>query len=411
MSNSIWHLVSSAVLSFTVSGCAVMPPLHARLEHNGTLRCYPELSPPEGKATCEISSAARVGNTVVFANDKPIDGIGKSPVFSYPLITNNDSAKPPFSLGEENIIYLTAKPLQVATKYESLTVTPDGGWVIAATAFDRYKPGKENYNMLLAWPQKDWNAAYMVTLEGAKSDSANSVISLRKKLADALGGPKYFKIEGLTTIPAESESDKAVAKSTGKLLFGVREVGESFESPKYVIKIIQASYFLGEDKRLHLKDDFKLVADYTGKLAQTLPAAQQHDLALSSMEFDQDRQVLYLLTSYEEDKGENPKPDSIGTFLWVLPLADLYKAEALPQLIQYGVADCPIPRQGRENSTCPFAFKAHKAEGLALLGKNRVLVVFDDDRIVTKLQPEDGHAERDRKVESETGYQIIELKP
>ena len=386
-------------LTLSLSGCAA--PLQATLKQSGTIRCFQEQNRPEGKTSCELSAAVRVDNTVVFANDKPIPGIGKSPVFSLSLSQQeNNTAHPVYALDTKHISYFAEPAFNNASKLESLTVTPDGKWVVAATGFDRYKPGQEGYNTLLAWPAEDWHAVKTVISPSQGPDAKDSV-SLREKFKQVLGGSEYFKIEGLAAIPAKDGSGQ------GRLLFGVRETGADYKNPNHVIQIIQAGYHISGDKRLQLHDDFKLVADYTDQLKSAHP--DKHTLGLSSIEYDQYHDRLYLLTSYEEVNAEEPPPESLGAYLWTLPLADLGKTGSSPQPILVDPASCQQPKtNGKPLESCPLEFKSHKAEGLAVLDSKQILVVFDDDRAKTQVQSEDGQ-QHERKPESESGYEIIEL--
>jgi len=384
------HLAFIAlIIAVSLPSCASQ----AVVKHYGTLQCFQANDPPEGKVSCEVSASAKVDNHIIFANDKPIQGKNKSAVFSMPL---NITDGKPRAVSSADIQYFNAPAFNKATKYESLTVTPDGKWVMAATAFDRYKPGQEGYNMLLAWPAQKWQDVKLI-LGMNQNSAASDSVALRDEFKRVLGGAAYFKIEGLAAIPSDN-------KNQGNLLLGVREIGQDYEHPEYVIKLIKVSYHEDSEHRLRLNNDFKLI-DYTQALKKQIP--DKSTLALSSVEYNPEDNKLYFLTSYEESTAKEPPPDSLGAFLWSLPLSELGKSN--PELLHDDSASCQTKlTTPKGESFCPIEFKANKAEGLAILGGKNILVVFDDDKAKTRIYLEDGSA-HEREHESQSGYVIIEL--
>ena len=178
-------------------------------------------------------------------------------------------------------------------------------------------------------------------------------MNLRRKLSRALkskeypNGPAYFKIEGLTAIPG------------GRLLFGIREIGRTYKDFDYVIKIIEVGYSFFNGAMI-LEDDFRLAYDFDPS-----SVGLQYAIGLSSLEYDQYNNRLYILTSFEMEAA-------LGGFIWVLPLADFHARKA--------------PRLVRNDTGKPFQFD-HKAEGLAAIEKSRVVVVHDDDRFALGRKP------------------------
>ena len=394
MINSVTNPTNFVLMTFVtiplLAGCGSQ----VIVKHTGTVQCFQPKNPPEGKMACELSAAAKVDGRVVFANDKPIQGKDKSAVFSLPLGMLDGK---PSMVNSNDIQYFNTPLFNKATKYESLTVTSDGKWVIAATAFDRYKSGQEGYNMVLAWPAARWQQVQLV-LDSDQDFSASDSVPLRDRFKHVLGDVAYFKIEGLAAIPSEDGTN------SGSLLFGVRETGQDYEHPSYVIKLIKVGYHEDNGNRLRLNNDFKLI-DYTQALKNQIP--NKSTLALSSIEFDPESQKLYLLTSYEESKANEPSPDSLGAFLWSFPSVELGKSN--PELVTADSESCQTKMINKKgDGFCPFEFKGNKAEGLAILGNKRALVVFDDDRVKTQINSEDGTGHQ-RIPGNESGYMIIEL--
>ena len=165
------------------------------------------------------------------------------------------------------------------------------------------------------------------------------------------------------------------------MLFGIREIGSSYEDFDYVIKIVAASYSIENDE-LKLADDFKLIYDYNRASELKLG----HSIALSSLEYDPYGDRLYMLTSFEE--GDTDK--DIGGFLWTLSLEDL-KTGKEPTLVF-----------DREVDSTPLEF-VHKPEGIAVIGSNRVLVIHDDDRVL-------GDTQFHRQA-NQAAYNIVEFTP
>jgi hypothetical protein len=367
-------------MAVIVAGCGALKTSHdsvpprATITQIGTIKCFAEgLTPPPGDKppTCELSAVTKVGETLVFANDKPIPGSSYSPVFSLPF----DGDRLAFGAPPH---YLLTQPFLDAIKYESLTVTPDGNLVIAATGFDRHdpdKPDQDRYNTLLGWPAA--NPDRVSVIEASQRHGVTSSVALRPKFLAALAGKNpgtgYFKIEGLTAIP------------DNKLLFGIREIGASYQQPTYTIKLIEAGYTLKNGK-LRLDGDFKLAYEFDPSPRLGIP----HKLGLSSVEYDAARDRLYLLTSFEEGhQGE-----TIGAYLWVLPMADMRQHKA------------PTPMVGPDAKPLVFS---HKAEGLGILDENRIMVLFDDDRIVKKITPQEDSGARDRKL-NESLFYLLDIE-
>jgi hypothetical protein len=220
-----------------------------------------------------------------------------------------------------------------AVKYEALTITLDGRYVIATTGFDRVKersPEWNSYNTLLIWPTERPEDVHVV--EPTTINGITSSVSLRRNFARVLttdefpDGMPYFKIEGISVVPGN------------KLLIGIREMGATYMDFRYVIKIVSVSYHITTDGQLQLQKDFKLIYDYD---------------------------CIYILTSFED---LNPKK-ILGGYLWLLSMNDL-RNQNPPTLVM---------EKGKNH---PLIFD-HKAEGIAVLDDStRLFIVNDNDRVL-----------------------------
>jgi hypothetical protein len=317
-------------------------PHSATITEQGLITCFSVGTSPDGKPVwCEASAVAYDGHTVLIANDKN-GPANLSPVFSKTPATLADSTQSP--------TYLMAPAYAEGQKYEDFAQTPNRNFVFLTTAFDRVKPGSTDwngYNTILYWRTGDEQHPRVL----APSDTSRSSIAYREKLARVLAtnefpdGVPYLKVEGL-------------AATDQHLLFGIREVGESYTSFRPVDKIVAVSYFTettNQGETLRLSDDWQVVTDFDPAKAE--PSLPQ-PLSLSSIEFDPYRNGFWLLTSLETK-------DSLDAYLWFITPADLF-------------ANKPFTLM-RDSQGRPLRF-GHKAEDLTPLDKNRLLVIHDDDR-------------------------------
>ncbi len=258
---------------------------YARIVERGVISCFDEgLQTSNGDMLfCETSAVAYVGRDLILANDKPIPGTYRSPVFAiwYRDLYQQLSTVPIWSFNTSVLVN--------ARKYEGLTITPDSNYVVATTAFDRKKEDStkwDNYNTLMMWPVDNPYAAKIVS--PSLSNGIVTSVTLRKKFSNALktlafpDGVPYFKIEGLAAVPGN------------KLLFGIREMGKSYKEFDYVMKIVSVSYKI-QDSRMVLGEDFSLT--YAHNPADT--PGIKHTVGISGLEYDKYSNRLYLLTSFE----------------------------------------------------------------------------------------------------------------
>jgi hypothetical protein len=341
-----------AVLIFPAAaypGTATATPARAdtaEIIKRGLIDCFPAgLKTKKGKVRyCEASAVAYLEHQkrLIVAIDKALPK-KFSPVFSLSFRSLEDTPAVE--------TYFKHALFEKTRKIESMTVTPDGTRVFASTAFDRIScdtPKRDRYNRLLSWPAR--NRAAVTLVSPTERGDVQSSRPLRAVFAKALSirqcpEPGYAKIEGLAALPGN------------KLLFGVRELGASDEDFSYVVKIIEIDYAL--------KDGVPIIPAQTARLYDAGPVSVPggHAVGLSGIEYDKYNKRLYLLTSFETAKTD----EGLGAFLWVLPLE------------RYRAGQPPLPVRDRTGRHIMFA---HKAEGLAVLDKNHVMAIHDDDRVL-----------------------------
>ena len=154
-------------------------------------------------------------------------------------------------------------------------------------------------------------------------------------------GPPYSKIEALAAIPGNI------------LLFGVREIGESFEKFSYSTQILALPYSIGENGFQATGPIEPIYAFDTSAVPETV--------AISGLEYAPETQTLWLLTSFERDESAS----GVGGYLWSL------KTTGLPLTGK--------PTLLRQSNQQPLAF-THKAEGVTPLDTHHLLIIHDDDR-------------------------------
>jgi hypothetical protein len=365
-----------AAVGLLLSACTVLkapPSYFAHTEQSGAVVCS------EHKATsCELSSVVwvhRPGQTgeLVFGNDKPAAAADESSVFSMPF----DGGV--FLAGGRKTFYAMA-PFSEAAKFEAMSVSPDGKQLVAMTAFDRYSADDsrlDRFNALIAWPAGAAPRAQLVSKSLRDGNPSSSAI--RPRIAHAIQvhlgiQSDYFKVEGLALLPG------------GRLLLGIREVGNTHTDFEYRVLLIEGRYRMEQDVFvLDEQSGFAVVRDFTA-----VSKIVGRKVGLSSLEYDPAQQRLYLLTSYES----TAKP-SIGAFMWVLP----DEAGALGR----------TPYLVKNRDGTPFEF-THKAEGLAVLDGGRVFVVHDDDRNATVIKTTGPYPAPKRiRKSNEAAFEILQI--
>nr|WP_300311438.1 hypothetical protein [Halomonas sp.] len=315
-----------------------------RILQQGTIHCFPAgLKDSEGNyVNVEVSAVAYDGKSLMLASDKPIPGEGRSAVFKLPL----DSHGP----DDSRLEYLTQERIKKAVKYEDFALTTNGRYMIATTGFDRiddHSHDLNDYNHLLIWPVGEPEKVQVVDPD--PRDGVEGSLELRRKMTGAVGDP-YYKIEGLAAIPSD--------KGDGLLLFGIREQGKAHDDFAYQRRVIGAHFIINDDHNLEFIDALHDVYSFD----PSEHAGVRYECALSSLEYDPYHGQIYLLTSFEtEIDGE----EVIGGYLWVMSLEDFHEGKE-PTLVTL------------EDGT-PLEFE-HKAEGLAVLDRERLFVAYDNDR-------------------------------
>ncbi|MFT5372943.1 MAG: hypothetical protein ACI8ZT_001966 [Bacteroidia bacterium] len=351
--------------------------IKGEIVYRGVIDCFePGLLSQAGVlVNCEASAITFTGDQLVLASDKPIPGDGKSAVFSISYPGKGQITGQPRYFGTEQFI--------AAEKYEDMTITPDGAYIIATTGFDRIKSDSnewDGFNTLLAWPLNDPTRVQVV--EPSNNDGVISSVKLRDKISRALVYDEfpdevpYFKVESLAAIPGD------------QLLFGIRELGVRYDQFVYTFKIISTSYEFTNGV-LSL-GEFKLVYDFdTNVLIDSGLSGSQPSPALSSIEYDAYHKRLYLLTSYETEETD----EGLGGYLWTLPLSGLNTNMA------------PAPVRTRNGELLHFA---HKAEGITILNENLLLIIHDDDRVLGRDVVENPNTQFSRQAH-QAAYSLLSI--
>lgn len=328
---------TALLLSLASHGAsAAGPEQPARSVTHHVAQCMdPAHLPPGGSAAlCQVSGVVRSAETLVFANDKPIPGEGSSAIFSLPLADGRIGDTPP--------TYLKSPAIDGADKYEALTSTPDGRYIIASTAFIRSgtknDPKDDKLNAIVYWPANAAHAAKV--LEPTTRSGITSSISLRKPLSEAIGSG-YFKVESLAVAPGN------------QLVLGIRKHGNSSRDSVHSFLLVAAPFNLNHEV-MELTGTFRKILDITPRVPD-----ESRLLGLSGLVFDSfSNDRFYAVTSMEDDQG-------IGGYLWEVPWTDGKPGK--PRLVK-----------GADGAPLRFA---NKPEGVTTLGPNQLLLVHDDDQV------------------------------
>ncbi|MBB3230963.1 hypothetical protein [Halomonas stenophila] len=341
----------------------------ARILQQGTIHCFPAgLRDERGEiVNAEISAVLYDGERLLLASDKPVPGEERSAVFALPLT--------PEGPDDTRLEYLTAARLRQAVKYEDFALTTDGRHVLAVTGFDRIDDQSHalnDYNHLLIWPLGRPDEVQVVDPD--PRDGVEGSLELRRKLDAAIGFP-YYKIEGLAAVPGDH--------GDGLLLFGVREQGNAHDDFHYVSRVVGAHYQITEGGNIEFIDALREYFRFDPDAREGVRFA----CGLSSLEYDPYHARLYLLTSFEmETHGE----EHIGGYLWVMSLED-FRAGKAPAMVTTPVGTA-------------LEFE-HKAEGLAVLDRERLFVAYDNDRHLALGSVD----ERDERHACEAPYTILRI--
>jgi hypothetical protein len=358
------------ILSLAISlfQCTVMQPTQkvatytttptATIDKEGFCNCFEKgFSYNDKPIWCEASAILNDGYSLFIANDKSLP-YNRSSVFSWGSFEELEFPMSPRFRFEE--------PLRNAIKYEDFALSSDNQWIFLTTGFDRVKETNDewdNYNTILYWARGKERFPKVLSIE----DDAASSVKLREVISKGLEGSLYFKVEGL-------------AAADNKLYFGIREEGSAFNDFKYKVKILVVPYKVvstDTDKKIILDGDATVFADIN---VDALEQGLQKPLGLSSIEFDPYRKIFWILTSYES--GEQ-----LGAYLWTATEADL-KANKMSIV------------KGKSGNPLVFS---HKAEDLTFLTPTKMMIIHDDDRVVTEVNGV-------KRQPHQAAYSILQIK-
>ena len=317
----------------------------------------PETKDEEGNIIhCESSAVTNLGDQLIISNDKSNPNKEESSIFS---IKNNKEL--PSTI--ENPLFIQSKVLNNAKKIEAFAYSESTDLHFFSTAFDRLKSDNswDFYNMLGYWEGTAIDQARI--LYRTEDEGVVSSKNLREILHRAIrsskypNGVSYFKVEGLAVLPNNT------------LLFGIREMGPSYQDFDYKFLILSTTFLKTRDGVV-VNPDWKKVYEFD---PTSYPGIDK-PLGLSSMEYHAASNSLAILTSYEEEG----KPHQ--TYLWMLPIQKRLSLRSKPILVT-------------DESGAPLVFP-YKGEGLTFLDKNTFFIVFDEDRVLGELPTKDGIKKR-----------------
>jgi hypothetical protein len=365
-----WQITIACLLLVSTTVAQNLPkPIRATINFEGFTVGFADTLKAGGKPFWyEASAILYDGRSMLMAHDKPMPN-GQSSVGSWP------STNAMFNQQQPDLFPQAL--FKKGIKYEELAQTPDRKWVFLTTAFDRVKEGSSawnGYNMLLYWPAG--RPDLVQVLGTSPTDSSRTSVALRDRFSSAIalsdleyyGVVRYFKIEGLTV-------------TADRLIFGVREEGNSFQDFKHVVRVLAVPYQVvgaTDERRIELTGPFTLLGsvDIKGQVLDKLPDG----LALSSIEYDPARKNFWVLTSFEGG-------DTVGAYLWYATEAELVAGQM--NLV-------------RTTSGEPLRL-GHKAEDMTFLTPNTLLLIHDDDRLPTKV----GSTIRQP---NQSAYTVLDLK-
>jgi hypothetical protein len=362
------------LFSFSICAQAATQPIFSAIvEQSGTVSCSDKSS-----ISCELSCVAWVkdgkGGELIFGNDTPPQEQNEASVFSVTYAGKVFQQSAPNN-------FFSFPPFSKASKFESMSATPDGNYLVAMTAFNRYIESdaeQDKFNTMIAWAVKSPKKAK--TIMPSQRSGIESSMALRNLFTKAIHAKfgyqaNYFKIEGLALLPQN------------RILFGVREIGQSFTAFDYRVVLLEGKYkIVNGEFLMDEQTELTVIRDFSETTIQTVG----RKVGLSSIEYDVATKQLYILTTFEDNEQKQ-----IGAFLWVLQdeQGGLGKTISLV----------------KTSDGAPFQF-SHKAEGLAVLNPGRVFIIHDDDRYLTNVRFDgrNGSQQRERKP-NEAAFDILQI--
>lgn len=311
---------------------------------------------------CESSAVTRVGDRFLIANDKPMPEGDYTPCYSIPV-------KKDYPPVVEAVQYEFAPLFEKAQKIEAFAKSSRLDLYFASTAFDRIKPNSndwDGYNMIFYWEGNQYKTARL--LFNTNENGVESSKSFRDILQHILGVP-YFKVEGLAVLP------------NNQLIFGIRELGQSYQNFKYTFTLISVSFLKTMDGII-INPDWKKWYEFN---PGSFPGINK-DLGLSSIEYNEDLNSLVALSSFEKE-GEQSE-----TYIWMLPLESNYSFKKKPILV-------------KDSDDKPYMIPL-KGEGLSFYDKKTLFISFDEDRNISNLMRDKVTYKRENY---QSGYGIVKL--
>lgn len=173
-------------------------------------------------------------------------------------------------------------------KAESITTTPDGKYVIASTAYNKYDPAtgdKVTFNGTVAWPANKPADAKVI---GSTPEKPKASLGIRGAIQKALpGDPGYIKVEG-------------TAATSNEILFGIRQYGASEDSAAFGVTVVAMPYTESESG---------ITVDTAGAHVvysmndATKGQAPLKGIGLSDLYYNSATGGLDILASYENEAG------------------------------------------------------------------------------------------------------------
>ncbi len=364
-----------AVLQFSCSSIKELTSesiVTAEILQAGLINAYPEgTKNADGSiAYCESSAIANLGDRLLIASDKVAPNPDVSSIFSIPFPKS-------FPAVINAVEYHDSPLLSSAIKIESMAKSPVTDIFFAATAFDRIKtdsPEWDAYNRLLYWEAgNSENARVLFRTEDQGILSSKSVReALHRVIRNRKypNGVSYFKIEGL-----------AVLKDN-RILFGIREMGRSYEDFDYSFMIISTSF---------IQSTSGLVVDPAlDKVFEFNPSEDTRigkKLGLSALEYHEPSNSIVAITTHETEGGD------FASYIWMMPLEKRLTMRTKPILVL-------------DENDQPLMIP-HKAEGFCFLNKVTMFVICDEDRLPAKVKTNSGIMTR---APHQGVYTVIKIK-
>ncbi|MDP3372271.1 MAG: hypothetical protein Q8S21_05220 [Candidatus Paracaedibacteraceae bacterium] len=344
------HLIFSTFALFSLFAMFILEftKKESPIKHIGTLSCFHENEAKDKKATCELSSATRLGNYIISSNDKD-----NNSVLFY---TINSIKKNKYQRKIKPALKIQLPPECKIKKSESISIFKD--WVISFGSYDRNTDVLFTKIIAFKFNEKEEKASDFQVVAGPELYN-----TFKKLLNTSSTTPiDYFKIEGSAIVPNPNNPSQSI------LLLGIREEGKSYKNGENqaATKIITVSIF-EKDGKVIFGNDWKLAYN----------RVHTKDFGISSLEYNPQDKHLYVLLAHEKNEAFSSK-------LLKIRIPALFSNQELHVVDE-------------------TSFKAHKAEGVAYLGNNEYFIVADDDRAKTFLPYE-------KRNVDESPYWIISPK-